>query len=67
VVSDLVIDIRFVESRAFELGEFIALGGGLLSQRAAGIIILRRYLELLDQRQRLLVYRRVVANRSRTP
>src|ERR1035437_8304357 len=62
MVGDLVVDIRLVERRAVELSEFFALGGALLGQRAAGIVVLRRYLELLDQRQRLLVHRRVIAN-----
>jgi hypothetical protein len=50
VVGDLVIDIRLVERRSLELGEFGALGVGLLGQRAAGVIVLRRDFELLDQR-----------------
>ena len=62
VIGDLVVDIGLVEGRAVELGEFGALGGGLLGQRLAGVVVFRRDLELLDQRERLLVHRGMVAH-----
>jgi hypothetical protein len=49
VVGDLIIDVRLVKRPALELGEFSALDVGLLGQRAAGVIVLRRDFELLDQ------------------
>src|SRR5674476_1318649 len=62
VVGDLVGDIGLVESRAAELGQFGVFGGGLLGQRAAGIVVFRRNRELLNQVGRLLIHRRVVAH-----
>src|SRR5262245_11501864 len=62
MVGNLVVDICLVECRAFELRELGALGCSLLGQRAAGLVILRLHVQLLDQCKRLLVHRGVVAH-----
>src|SRR5579864_867039 len=61
MVGDLVLDVGLVESGAAQLGELVAFFLGLFGQRLAGVVVLRRDLQLLDQRQCLVVDRLVVA------
>ena len=62
VIGDLVVDIGLVERGAVELAELGALRRRPLGQRLAGVVVLRRHVELLDQGERLLVHRLVVAH-----
>src|SRR5262249_23095006 len=62
VIGDLVRRIGLVERRAAELLQLGLLVLGLLEQPLAGVVVLRRHVELLDQRERLLVHRLVVAH-----
>jgi hypothetical protein len=61
VIGDLIVDIGAVESAAVKLGETLQSRIGLLAERRAGGIRLRRHMELLDQRQRLAIHRLVIA------
>jgi len=61
VISDFIGNIGLVEGRAIELGQLVTLGRRLLGQRAAGVVVFRRDLEFLDERERLLVHLGVVA------
>src|SRR6516164_3598646 len=62
VVGDLVGDISLVERRATQLAEFGELVSGLLGQRLTGVVVFRRHVELLNQIERLLVYRFMVTD-----
>src|SRR6266436_5888132 len=52
VVGDLVGDTGLVELRALELAEFSELAGSVLRQGLAGIVVLGRDLQLLDEVKR---------------
>src|SRR5438128_7544042 len=62
VVGDLVGDIGLVVAGALQLAELGELVGRLLRQRLAGVVILGRDLELLDEVERLLVHSLMVAH-----
>src|SRR3979490_1936512 len=62
VVGGLVGGISLVEFRAIELRQLGLLGRRLLAQGAAGVVVLRRDLELLYEVERLLVHGLVVAH-----
>src|SRR3569623_1496399 len=62
VEGDFVGNIGLVVSRAAQLGELLLLVRSLLGERAAGVVVFRRDLQLLDEIERLLVDRLVVAH-----
>ncbi len=62
VVGDLVLDICPIERRPIKLAQVAQLGLGLARQGRARRIGLRRHAQLLHQRQRLIVDRRVVTD-----
>jgi hypothetical protein len=62
VIGNLVGDIGLVVFGALQLGEFGELVGGLLGQRLAGVVVLRRHLQLLDEVECLLVHGLMVAH-----
>ena len=62
MILHLVIGIGLVERGAVELLQGSRGRLRLLRQRFAGIIILRLHIQLFQERQRLLIYRGVVAH-----
>src|SRR4051794_19657278 len=62
VVGDLIGDVGLVVGGAAQLTEFGELVGGVLRQRLAGVVVFRGDLQLLDEVERLLVHRFMVAD-----
>src|SRR5271155_3312895 len=60
VIGDFIVGVSLVERRAIQFAEFGLFGLRLLEERLAGVIVLRGYVQLLDQRQSLIVDRGVI-------
>ena len=65
VVGDFVVGIGLVKRLAVQLCQLRALVGLRLGDRLAGVVVLRRHLELLHQSERLLIDRFVIAQHAR--
>src|SRR5262245_10478905 len=62
VIGDLFVNIGLVEGGAAQAGELRAFALGLACQALAGGVVLGRDIELLDQRERLVVHGSMVAD-----